>query len=82
MPDSLQIALKNDSDSENIHAYVVSVNHTSTITYQLTDSVNRQALPSSTTASDVSSKLTARTYTFPLKSKTLALHCKKTAQSL
>jgi len=24
MPDSLQIALKNDSDSENIHAYVVS----------------------------------------------------------
>ena len=24
MPDSLEIALKNDSDSENIHAYVVS----------------------------------------------------------
>jgi hypothetical protein len=24
MPDSLQIALKNDSDSDNIHAYVVS----------------------------------------------------------
>ncbi|KAF1926179.1 glycoside hydrolase family 64 protein [Didymella exigua CBS 183.55] len=25
MPDSLQVALKNDSDSENIHAYVVSI---------------------------------------------------------
>jgi hypothetical protein len=74
MPDSLQIALKNDSDSENIHAYVVSVNYRSTIIYQLTNSVNRQELPSSTMASDVSSKLTARTCTFPPKSKTLVLH--------
>lgn len=44
MPDSLQVALKNDSDSDNIHAYVVSLALTSNLRVQLTNLGNQTGI--------------------------------------
>jgi hypothetical protein len=68
MPDSLQVELKNDSDSSNLHAYIVSLAHQLTLnhhTHLLTN--NRQASHSNTPPNAASSNPTARIYTSPPK---------------
>lgn len=68
MPETLQILLKNDSDSSNLHAYIVSPSpaHSNPPTDKYK---NRQASHSNTQIKDASYNPTAKTSTSPPQSK-------------